>query len=94
MTMPAPSLPTGMAWPSRAAMAFIAPSGIRAVATLRAPVPELFNVSRSAAPNSSPISDGLMGAASTRTVTSSLAGAGVATVASAISSVPSALMHD
>jgi hypothetical protein len=54
-----------------------------------AAVPEALAVLRSAPPNSSPWSDGLMGEASIRTMTSSGFGSGVATVASDSSRMPS-----
>ena len=93
-TVPAPSLPTGMDWPTRAAMLFIARSGTCAVTTGRAGVPEARAVAISAAPNSNPMSDGLMGVASMRTMTSSAAGSGVGTSCSEISSSPSGLMSE
>jgi hypothetical protein len=93
-TVPAPSLPTGRDWPTRAAMLFIARSGTCAVTTGRAGVPETRAVAISAAPNSRPMSDGLMGVASMRTMTSSAAGSGVGTSCSEISSSPSALMSE
>ena len=91
ITVPAPSLPTGIDWPRRPAIAFIAASGMRAVATVRSPLPLTASVDRSAAPNSRPMSDGLIGVASTRSTTSSAAGAGVATRASDSSSSPLSL---
>src|SRR5262245_22547349 len=70
-TTPAPSLPTGIGWSRRPATAFIAADGTVAVTTGLAGVPDAFAVVRSAPPNRSPWSDGLIGAASTRTTTSS-----------------------
>src|SRR5882757_4787466 len=87
-TTPAPSLPTGIDSSSRPAMAFIAPCGTFAVITGKALVPEAFAVDISAAPIRSPISDGLIGVASTRTTTSSSAGSGVGMLASDSSSSP------
>ena len=70
-TTPAPSLPTGIDWSTRPAMLFIRLSGMRAVTIGLAAVPEAVAVLMSAAPNSSPRSEGLIGVASTRTTTSS-----------------------
>src|ERR1700720_2741390 len=81
-TTPAPSLPTGIDSSSRAAMALIAASGTFAVTTGASLVPDAFAVVMSAAPTSSPRSDGLIGEASTRTTTSSAAGSGTGTLAS------------
>lgn len=78
MTSPAPSFPTGSDCPTRPAIARIAFSGIAADTTGSLGVPPC-NVVRSAAPKSMPRSDGLMGAASTRSTTSSGAGSGVST---------------
>ena len=82
---------TGRAAP---AIAFIAASGMRAVATVRSPLPRTASVARSAAPNRRPMSDGLIGVASTRSTTSSAAGAGVATRASESSSSPLSLTRE
>jgi hypothetical protein len=71
-------LPTGIDSSIRPAMAFIAPAGTVAVITGCCAVPEVFALDMSAAPNSSPRSDGLMGVASTRTTTSSAAGSAIA----------------
>ena len=87
-TTPAPSLPTGMEASSRPAMPFMAASGTRAVITGRSAVPDKRAVLMSAAPNSSPRSDGLMGDASMRTSTSSGPGRGTGTLASDTSSSP------
>ena len=59
-----------------------------AVTTGFAGVPDCLAVLMSAAPNSSPRSDGLIGLASTRTTTSSGGGAGIATLTSESSSSP------
>ena len=79
-TMPAPSLPTGIDWSARPAMAFMNLSGMRAVSTGRAAVPDTCIVLMSAAPNSSPRSEGLIGVASMRTSTSSAPGSGTGTL--------------
>ena len=60
-------------------MAFISPAGMLAVTTGRSAVPDWRAVLMSAAPNSSPRSDGLIGAASTRIRTSSGPGCGTGT---------------
>src|SRR6266404_9322602 len=88
ITTPAPSLPTGIDSSSRAAMAFIAASGTFAVTTGDSLVPEALAVDISAGPISSPRSDGLIGAPSTRTTTSSGPGSGVGMFASDSSSSP------
>ena len=93
-TTPAPSLPTGRDCPTRAAMLFMSRSGMRAVTTGLAGVPATLAVPMSAAPKSSPMSDGLIGVASMRTTTSSGAGAGVSTLISDSSSSPSGLTRD
>src|SRR3954468_18769820 len=94
ITTPAPSLPNGMDSPSRPAMARIAPSGTFAVMTGAPLSLEAFAVLISAAPIRRPRSDGLMGAASTRTTTSSAAGSGVGTSSSEISSSPLFLISE
>src|SRR5882757_4032901 len=94
ITAPAPSLPTGMDSSSRAAIAFIAASGPFAVITGASLVPEALAVVMSAAPISSPRSDGLIGDASTRTTTSSGPGSGVGTLARDISSSPLFLISE
>src|SRR3954454_2983513 len=94
MTTPAPSLPTGMDSSSRPAIARIAPSGTFAVMTGASLPPDAFAVPMSAAPIRSPRSDGLIGAASTRTTTSSAAGSGVGTSSSEISSSPFFLISE
>ena len=60
-----------------------------AVTTGCSAVPEAFAVLMSAPPNSSPWSEGLMGEASMRTITSSGFGSGVGTLTSESSRVPS-----
>jgi len=60
-----------------------------AVTTGLSGVPDALAVLRSAPPNRSPWSEGLMGEASTRTTTSSALGSGVGTLASEISTMPS-----
>src|SRR3954463_4427555 len=94
ITTPAPSLPTGMDSSSRPAIARIAPSGTFAVMTGAPLSPEAFAVLISAAPIRSPRWDGLIGAASTRTTTSSAAGSGVGTSSSEISSSPLFLISE
>src|SRR3954451_24786007 len=94
ITTPAPSLPTGMDSSSRPAIARIAPSGTFAVMTGVPLSPEAFAVLMSAAPIRSPRSDGLIGAASTRTTTSSAAGSGGGTSSSEISSSPLFLISE
>ena len=88
-TTPAPSLPTGSDWSTRPAMAFMIPAGMLAVTTGRSAVPVCRAVLMSAAPNSSPRSDGLIGVASTRIRTSS--GPGCVTGTSIIESSSSPL---
>src|SRR6266699_4523726 len=94
ITTPAPSLPTGIDSSSRPAIAFIAASGTFAVTTGASLVPEAFADVMSAAPTSSPRSEGLIGEASTRTTISSSAGSGVGTLASDISSSPLFLISE
>ena len=89
-TTPAPSLPTGIDWSIRAAIARIAGAGTFAVITGRSLVPDWTAVLISAPPTSRPRSDGLIGVASTRMITSSGPGSGTATSASEISSSPEA----
>ena len=78
-TRPAPSLPTGRLWPRRAAMAGMARSGMGAVATGRSAVPPTASAARLPAPNSRPMSDGLIGVACTWISTSSGPGVGTGT---------------
>src|SRR6195952_5810346 len=94
MTTPAPSLPTGIDWSSRPAMAFIAASGTLAVTMGASLVPDILAVDISAAPTRRPRSDGLIGEASTRTRTSSGPGSGVGTLASDNSSSPVFLISE
>ena len=69
-------------------------SGTLAVTIGRSALPDHRMVSASAAPNSRPRSDGLIGDASTRTSTSSALGCGMGIAASDNSSVPSCLIVD
>src|ERR1700731_3074028 len=93
-TTPAPSLPTGMDSSSRPAIALIAASGTFALMTGASLVPDAFAVDISAAPTSSPRSEGLIGEASTRTTTSSGPGSGVGTSTRDISSSPLFLISE
>ena len=93
-TTPAPSLPTGIDSSRRPAIAFIAASGTVAVTTGASPVPDNLAVVISAAPRSSPRSEGLIGVASTRTTTSSAAGSGIGTFTSDNSSSPLFLIKE
>src|ERR1700722_6039767 len=93
-TTPAPSLPTGIDSSSRPAMPFIAASGTSAVITGASFEPEALAVAISAAPIKSPRSDGLIGAASIRTTTSSADGSRVGTRSSDISSSPLFLISE
>lgn len=94
-TVPAPSLPTGSDFPTRAARPASAPSRSGAVTTGRSGVPATVAADMSAAAGiSRPRSDGLIGAASTRTTTSSGPGAGTSTSCSDNSSVPSGVTSD
>src|SRR5262249_10317998 len=88
-TAPAPSLPTGIGWSTRPTTAGISRGGIRAVTTGWSAGPATWTVLRSAGPKSKPRSDGLIGAASMRTTTSSAWGSGIGTSASDTSSRPS-----
>jgi GST-like protein len=69
-------------------------AGTRARTCGRPAVPPTSSVPRSAAPNSRPMSLGLMGVASTRISTSSSAGTGSGSSCSASSSWPSAVIRD
>src|SRR5579872_1507390 len=89
-TTPAPSLPTGMDWSTRAAAARMNRSGIFAAVT----PPVRTAVVTSAGPSSRPRSEGLMGAASMRTITSSAAGSGSDIGASESSSSPLAFTSE
>src|SRR5471032_3531966 len=62
-TVPAPSLPTGSDWSSRAARKGSAVAGTGAVTFTSTPEPVLFIVAGSAGPSSKPKSDGLIGVA-------------------------------
>jgi hypothetical protein len=93
-TVPAPSLPAGIDWPTRPAMAFISAGGTWARTTGRSAVPVMRAVAMSAAPNRLPMSEGLIGVASTRIRISSSAGTGTGTSASDSSSTPSALTSE
>ena len=93
-TTPAPSLPTGIDSPRRPAIAFMPASGTRAVTTGRAGVPDTAAVVMSAAPKSRPRSDGLIGAASSRTTTSSVPGVATVTSARLTSSSPDGVMRE
>jgi hypothetical protein len=89
ITTPAPSLPTGSDWSRRPATAFRAAGGTEALITGFSAVPESSAVLMSAPPNRSPWSDGLMGEASIRTMTSSGFGSAIGTVVSDSSRTPS-----
>ncbi|MCY1223556.1 hypothetical protein D9M72_356850 [compost metagenome] len=87
-TTPAPSLPTGIDWSSRAAIEARARSGTVAVTTGRSAVPEATAVLMSAAPKSRPRSDGFIGEASTRITTSWACGSGIGSSCRESSSSP------
>src|ERR1700761_3297914 len=93
-TTPAPSLPTGIDSARRPPIARIPASGTFAVTTGSSFVPDVFAVLMSAAPVSSPRSEGLIGVASTRTTTSSAFGSGVGTLKSESSSSPLFLIRE
>jgi hypothetical protein len=88
-TTPAPSFPTGNDWSRRPAIAFITAGEMLAVTTGLSAGPDIRAVLISAPPKSSPWSEGLMGEASMRTMTSSGFGSGVGTVVSDRSRRPS-----
>ena len=88
ITTPAPSLPTGIDLSSRAVIDFNAAAETVAVITGRSAVPLARAFVMSAPASSKPRSDGLMGAASIRSTTSSALGSAVATSASESSSSP------
>ena len=88
-TTPAPSLPTGIGWSKRSATIGSSCGGIGALISGLSGVPDDLALLMSAGPKSSPRSDGLMGAASTRRTTSSGPGGGVSMSASESSSRPS-----
>ena len=94
ITVPAPSLPTGIAWSRRAAMKGSACSGTLAVILMAAPLPDALAVLMSAGPSSRPRSDGLIGVASTLTKTWSGPGSGIGTSASDSSSSPLFLIRE
>ena len=94
ITVPAPSLPTGMDWSSRARTAGSSCCGTCAVRTGASSVPSARSVAMSAGPNSRPRSEGLIGAASTRTSNSPGPGSGTVTRSRLILSVPSAVTVD
>ena len=91
-TVPAPSLPTGIAWSRRAAMKGRACPGTLAVTLVPAPLPAVLAVVMSAGPMSSPRSDGFIGVASTLTTTWSGPGSAVVTSDSVSSSSPPLLI--
>ena len=93
-TTPAPSFPTGIDMSSLAAMAFMPFSGMRAVTTGPCSPWVTVAVLMSAAPNSRPMSEGLMGEASMRIRTSLSAGTGMGTLTSESSSSPVFLTRD
>ena len=68
-TTPAPSLPTGIDCPMRAAMPFRNCGAMGAVTTGRSVVPEATAACMSAGPNNRPMSEGLIGAACIFTIT-------------------------
>ena len=87
-TVPAPSLPAGSDLPTRPERTRSAPSGSGAVTTGRSDVPSTDAVSKSAPASNRPKSDGLIGAASTRTRISPELRGGRGTSANESSSVP------
>ena len=94
ITTPAPSLPTGRDSSSRPAIMRIAASGTFAVMTGASLVPDALAEVISAAPTRRARSDGLIGAASTRTKTWSAEGSAIGTLASDISSSPLFLISE
>src|SRR5215813_5810377 len=88
-TMPAPSLPTGSDCSRRPPSAFITAGEMLAVTTGWSAVPDALAALISAPANSRPWSDGLIGAASMRTMTSSAFGSGVGVWTMVISTMPS-----
>jgi len=90
-TTPAPSLPTGNDCSRRPAIAFITAGEMLAVTTGFSAVPDALAVLMSAPAKRRPWSEGLMGEASMRTITSSGFGSGVVTLASDSSRMPSVL---
>ena len=91
ITVPAPSLPAGRDLPTLGARARIAAGERVAVRTGCPGRPEEAAVAMSAPANSRPRSEGLIGAASTRTITSSGAGSGTGTSSRDICTVPCAV---
>ena len=87
-TVPAPSLPTGSDWSSRAASPFNEDCPMGAVTTGRSGVPATVASDMSAVATRRPRSEGLIGAASTRTNTSLCPGIGTATSCSESSRLP------
>ena len=94
ITVPAPSLPTGMAWSSRAARMGREASATFAVTLMALPLPVDLAVAMSIGPSSRPRSEGFMGVASTLTTTSSGPGSAMATSASDNSSSPFFLIRE
>src|SRR3984957_5713465 len=94
MTTPAPSLPTSIPWSRRPATAASRDWGTTAVAVGRSAVPPALKVAASAGPSNIPRSEGLIGAASTRTTTSSAAGSGTTASSSDNSSFPPEVIFD
>jgi hypothetical protein len=94
ITVPAPSLPTGMAWSSRAARKGRAAWETLAFTTVLSPLPEEVAADMSAGPTSRPRSDGFIGVASTLTTTWSGPGSGTSTLASDSSSSPLLLIRE
>ena len=93
-TVPAPSLPVAIGLPTRPAAALMAASGSGAVTTGRSAEPPATAAVTSAPARSRPMSDGLIGDASTRTITSPGPGSGTGTVSRDSSTVWSALTSD
>ena len=87
-TVPAPSLPTGIAWSSRAVRKGRAASATFAVTLMALPLPVDLAVAMSIGPSSRPRSDGFIGVASTLTTTWSGPGSATATSDSDSSSSP------
>src|SRR6202167_2595954 len=75
-------------------MPFITGAGILALTTARPPASEASSVAKSAAPSKRKMSVGLIGAASTRTTTSSAPGLGVGMTTSESSSSPLLLTRE
>src|SRR4051812_10039214 len=94
ITVPAPSLPTGIAWSSRAARKGRAACETLALTRVLSPLPDVVAAAMSAGPSSRPRSDGLIGVASTFTTTWSGPGSGTSTLASDSSSSPLFLIRE